>query len=75
MVGGGEFGRGLDRPFVERQLAVTVAVQLGVSLAPRGEIFVARDRAVTVLVIAVEALLLAGAGGCFGEWRVVLGGL
>ncbi|KTT72801.1 hypothetical protein NS319_04330 [Sphingomonas sanguinis] len=66
MVGGGEFGRGLDRPFVERQLTIAVAVELGVSLTPRGEIFLAGDRAVAVLVVAVEALLLARAGGGFG---------
>jgi hypothetical protein len=66
MVGGGELGRGLDRPLVEGQLAVAVAVQLGIGLATRGEIFLAGDRAVAVLVVAVEALLFTRAGGGFG---------
>src|SRR6185312_15077955 len=58
-IGGGELGLGLHRPFVERQHAVMVGVELGIGLAALGEIFLARHLAVAVLVIAVEPLLLA----------------
>ncbi len=44
----------LDRPFLERQLAVLVDVELGERLAPRFDQFGERDPAVVILVGARE---------------------
>ena len=50
LVGAAELVDRLDRPFVERQRAVAVGVELGERLAPRLEQFLQRDPPVLILV-------------------------
>ncbi len=66
-IGLGEFGRRLCRPFVERKLSVLVQIELGIGLSTRGQIFLPGHRAVAILVIAAEALLLARPVARFGN--------
>src|SRR3546814_3554034 len=55
----GELVRCPDRPFLEGKPAVAIHIELGERLAAARKIFLAGDRLVAVLVIAVEAALLA----------------
>jgi hypothetical protein len=52
LVGGGELGDCFDSVLLEPKLAVDVDVELGKILAPRDQIFLARHRAVLVLVVS-----------------------
>ena len=68
-VGAAELVDRLHRPFLERQRAVAVGVELGERLAPRREHFLRLDAPVLVLVDPGKALLLAAFGGRLGGLR------
>src|SRR4249919_1161698 len=57
----------LGRPFVERQRAIAVGIELGERLAPGAKDFLGLDLAVLVLVGARKTLLFAALGARFGR--------